>query len=1177
LPLHILYSNRSEALLAALARDVAAARVRVGPLAPIDVVVSSRAVEARVKLALARAHGVAANIRARFLENLIADLAHDGGTDDDRVGGSVRGRWLDGTGWRGAVLALLLDEELLRRPELDPVREYLYAAGDHADAVDLRRAQLSARLGQLFLEYGYTRPDLGEAWARGASACAPTQATTEAWQRCLWRELDGSSGVFDPSRLLTRGGHGLPATALPETLFVVGFSSFAPLFHHVIAAVATRRPVHVYALNPCREFWEDAAPGATGATALLRAWGRPGQAHMRALNQAAGYDFETAFCDPGGATLLARIQSDLLHDEPATSDGGGGAGAGDHDPRPRIDPITDDSFQILACPSVAREAEIIAAEIWRLVQADAALGFDDIAVVLAGREHDAYLTHLPAAFRAAFDLPAHLAEVPLVSQSRWVEAVRLLLALPLSSFTRKDVLGLATHPAVLRRFGDVDPAEWPGQWADWCDQLGIVHGADHADHAGTYIERDIYNWDQGLRRLALGTVLGSPASGDSPVFTAPAGEWLAQEHGLSSQAGVAKLGLLVRSLLGDARFARAARLPIADWAAFLCGAITTYLWPGSAAEERDRLRCLQRIEGLARLPLGEVAISYRLAYELAWPAIAAMTGTRGQPAGRGVTIAPLASMRALDHQVVFVAGLGEGLFPAVGAPDPLDLRASQPRPGDVDPRARDLHAFLDLLLAPRRNLILSYVARDALTGETFAPSPVVHDLLRTIVARHVAPDRLAAVTRRHPLRRYEPAPGPTSAAPEAAAEAHARALGRDLRATLGCLGDLPPPGELGRILPPPASAALRDRLGLIDPPPPAVRTRGSLAPPETISISFAELRRFLDCPLQESARHALGLREDDEPDPLAHEDEPFALSRLDDIVLLREVFGAAARAADLDGLERIYDELAELGELGGGLPTGVFAESLRGRHIADLRVWRALVEDATGPAGPAGATGPAMTIYRFGRADEHEAIDRIHDPIVLDVELAGAGAGADAASRRVRVALHGRTELVCAAAGVSFTLIKRATRRGWWKDARDRRDTLRGFFDHVVLSAAGLTAGRAHAAAVCNCAGDAERVTARFRPFMQDEARAYLSILAVDLLAGVHAYRLPVEAVFRAVHGKRSETWHEAITEAYTESAASKFGPVADVERFPIPSELEAAAMADRRFGPYFAKLEEIA
>ena len=67
-------------------------------------------------------------------------------------------------------------------------------------------------------------------------------------------------------------------------------------------------------------------------------------------------------------------------------------------------------------------------------------------------------------------------------------------------FTRPEMLKVLTHSAVRAAVSEANT----DRWRDWCLELGIVHGADRLDHQGTYIDRELFHWEQGLRRLVLG-------------------------------------------------------------------------------------------------------------------------------------------------------------------------------------------------------------------------------------------------------------------------------------------------------------------------------------------------------------------------------------------------------------------------------------------------------------------------------------------------------------------------------------------------------------------------------------------------------------------------------------------------------------------------------------------------
>ena len=128
--------------------------------------------------------------------------------------------------------------------------------------------------------------------------------------------------------------------------------------------------------------------------------------------------------------------------------------------------------------------------------------------------------------------------------------------------------------------------------------------------------------------------------------------------------------------------------------------------------------------------VGGPPVGYRVACEIVREAIGGLTTSKGHYLADGVAVSPLLEMRALPFRVAFVCGLGEGLFPALDGPIRSTWRWHGSRRGDVSPRERDQYLFLETLASTRERLYLSYVARDAPTGEAMEPSPVVLELIR---------------------------------------------------------------------------------------------------------------------------------------------------------------------------------------------------------------------------------------------------------------------------------------------------------------------------------------------------------------------------------------------------------------------------------------------------------------
>src|SRR5581483_4925998 len=193
--------------------------------------------------------------------------------------------------------------------------------------------------------------------------------------------------------------------------------------------------------------------------------------------------------------------------------------------------------------------------------------------------------------------------------------------------------------------------------------------------------------------------------------------------------------LLVRSLIEDARFAAGVTgpraRPLGEWLEFIRGLITGYLCPADDGEAALIGRCLGALAELDEIGLdapGAPPVSYRVAAELARRRLAGLGAQRGQHLARGVAVASFVPMRAIPFRAIFLVGLGHGAFPSPPRRDELDLRAARRLPGDVSPREQDLYMFLETLLGARERLVLSYVARDELTGDRLEPSSVILEL-----------------------------------------------------------------------------------------------------------------------------------------------------------------------------------------------------------------------------------------------------------------------------------------------------------------------------------------------------------------------------------------------------------------------------------------------------------------
>ena len=1160
-------------LLEAFVQQLMDERARLGPLAPVRVVVPNRNVETFLRLKVAEHCGIAANLETTFLRKFLVHLAE---------GAVPHARVADVAHVEGHLLALLHNDAFLAEPSLAHVRAYLASAAADRDALDRRRCQLGALLAQLFDEYAGSRPAMLADWATNAgSASADEGPSLATWQRALWRAIFGRDGRL-ANQAAASGVRTLPLDELwdeamaqkpppfaGQTVHVFGLSYIAPAYHRMLSTLARAATVHIYTLNPCRETADELGVGPDPSDPsrpdpfglerepqpVLRRWARPGRENLRLLAACEGATVDARFPDSAGTTLLHRLQSDIVNRR--VPDGTTAHGE------------ADASLRVLPCPSLRRELEVVAAEIWDLARRDPSLRLCDVAVIVPEASKELYLAQLSAVFGESCDLPHSVADLPAASAHRVAEAIELLLHLPFSTFTRKDFLPLITHPCLMARF----PKAAPETWRELVHELGIVRGADRHDLAGSYVTRDLFTWDQGLRRMVLGALCDSVGDGDAQLVTLGGEAYLPGPPLDSTNEECLGFGLLVRSLIADARFAAGgattAERPLGDWLDFMRGLVESYLVldPDDLAGRAVIAQFLAELESLSETGLGDQPVSYRVAAELAKRALTATPASRGHYLASGVTVASFVPMRAIPFRAVFVLGLGQDAFPRPAGRHELDLRAGSRQAGDVDRREQDLYMFLETLLSARDHVVLSYVARDEITGDDLPSSPVLLELRSMLAQGYLAPDQLAVlfgddIKQRPTLRRFDDSARRRAVLPAAEAEHQAKVLGARL-----AKGEQAAP-------PTPAKAD-------------SVPVTSAGDPAATLVVPLSALRRFLEDPLQGSARFRLGLRDDDERAPVDVENEPFDMDKRGSSYLVRATMTDALLAAQAapawPQLLAAYARRSSRAELAGQCPTGLFRsvgaqaeqELLRawheelpkilGQRHADCRVVRLTphVHQPSVRRGNAGVVyGPAPT---------------------FTISLPGVASGI---GRVVRLA--GQTGL-CAGLEDTRDATLAFTCRAGISGKELVREELGAFLDYVVLTAASAEPMRpGHRSGLFfSKDGHGKLRTLSFRPLERERAYNYLARLCADLLTGaldakgaatgVHPYLLPHEAVFES---RRTQA---PIVDSIDDlcagddaSFSSLRGPVPRVlERYAPPAAGQTERMVQTRFGLFFELAQE--
>ena len=119
-----------------------------------------------------------------------------------------------------------------------------------------------------------------------------------------------------------------PPPRWPRRASFFAVPALSPSYLELLCEAARGMEIHLFVLNPCREYWGDIhsrreidhrAEGAdpdtryfTEGNELLAAWGRAGRDMIDALVEVPGADWEERFVEPESSGHLAAVQRDIL-------------------------------------------------------------------------------------------------------------------------------------------------------------------------------------------------------------------------------------------------------------------------------------------------------------------------------------------------------------------------------------------------------------------------------------------------------------------------------------------------------------------------------------------------------------------------------------------------------------------------------------------------------------------------------------------------------------------------------------------------------------------------------------------------------------------------------------------------------------------------------------------------
>lgn len=626
------------------------------------------------------------------------------------------------------TLCWRIEEKLrdLEGEEYQSLRGYLQGG-----QIALKRFQLARQLAHLFDQYQLMRPHLLRNWKKGR---AVTGNLAEQWQMQLWNSLINDSGddrtrgeqLFEIISFLEKNNE---LAGLPRRISVFGVHLLPPLFLDYLKGLAQHLDIHFFLLSPCENYWGDMIrrpidhsvdSNDPGYHPLLVSLGGQGRDFHEMLLERGGFaseffSYENPF-NPDNPRLLHAVQADLLNGSIEMRKEG---------------VAKDSSLRVISCHSRERELAILKDHLIHLLENEKELQLSDI-VVMAPDIQD-YAPFIPTHFG---DIQHSIADRSILKRNTTIALFQQFLDLLSGRFGWSEVLDLLDHEQVQRKF-QITPADLE-LVRNWIKAAGVrwgLSGKTRKEGGFSFAEN---SWQAGLERLLMGVVVDADeeVAGVLPY---------SEIEGSQARAlgGICEFIALIEQAEADFRREHSLR----QWAE-LFEHYSNRLFHETASKDFLELRRFFRsLDENGSVHRGDIPLRVMSTW---FSVVATESRSSSGFLKGGVTFCSMLPMRSIPFKAICVIGLNYGEFPESDRQPNYDLMKQQSLLGDRSLRADDRYQFLELLLACRQWLYLSYQGNSLENNDVLPPSVVLTEFLEILEQSYGVRD----LVERHPLHGF---------------------------------------------------------------------------------------------------------------------------------------------------------------------------------------------------------------------------------------------------------------------------------------------------------------------------------------------------------------------------------------------------------------------------------------
>lgn len=577
----------------------------------------------------------------------------------------------------------------------------------------LKRFQLARQIANIFDQYQLMRPRMLQEWRRNKAVSGDS---AELWQMHLWNRLcaDDHGGKSRGELLQEIIGvlrqPVLPAP-MPRRVSVFGVHILPPLFLEYLQGLSNHTDIHLFLLSPCRNYWGDIRRRQQAGAGeqinsehhpLLVSLGGQGRDFQEMLLEKVDFadeyvSYEEPF-DGDDPRLLHKVQSDLLAGKAAAVD----------------TPVSaDDSVRIVSCHSIERELSVLKDHIIDLMEKNVELQLGDIVVMAPDIQE--YAPFIPAHFD---DIQHSIADRSMARSNICIALFQQFLELFSGRFGWSEVFDLLEKEQIYRKFHlnstDLDKLH------HWVVSAGVRWGLSSRTREKKGFSFSENSWQTGLERLLMGVAI------DTEEVVASVLPYRDIEGGEAAALGGLCEFIHVLQCAED-EFSKSR--PVDEWSGLLLKYAHLLI---DDRNSRDFLELTTLLNTLADSgAFHNAMIEFEVItqwYDYTSTQAKSVSGfLKGS-----LTFCSMLPMRSIPFKAICLIGLNYGVFPESDRQATYDLMKQRPLPGDRSLRADDRYQFLEVLLAARDWLYISYIGQSLQNNSKLPPSVVVTELLETL-------------------------------------------------------------------------------------------------------------------------------------------------------------------------------------------------------------------------------------------------------------------------------------------------------------------------------------------------------------------------------------------------------------------------------------------------------------